>query len=106
MDVARPALRMKMQKYGGGDGENIRFNLLAIVEDQYSKFSDQLELLKREKIALERRLNEAYPEGWGDKVRRTSFTVTPIPTDHFRWIPHFTLLQRKSFLHLHRQRPP
>jgi ubiquitin carboxyl-terminal hydrolase L5 len=34
MDVVRPALRMKMEKYGGSanDGSNIRFSLLAIVE--------------------------------------------------------------------------
>lgn len=36
MDVVRPALRMKMEKYGASgknDGSNIRFNLLAIVDD-------------------------------------------------------------------------
>ncbi|KAF9649505.1 cysteine proteinase [Thelephora ganbajun] len=70
MDVVRPVLRMKMRKYGGGDDEtgSIRFNLLAIAKDQFCKFSDQLELLKRERNTLERRLNDAYPEGWGNKV--------------------------------------
>jgi len=73
MDVVRPVLRMKMRKYGG-DGEtgNISFNLLAIVKDQFCKFSDQLELLKRERTSLERRLSDAYPEGWGDRVSRFS----------------------------------
>jgi ubiquitin carboxyl-terminal hydrolase L5 len=69
MEVARPALRMKMQKYGAGDGENIRFNLLAIVPDPYPNLSDQLELLKREKMSLERRLLQEYPDGWESKVR-------------------------------------
>lgn len=70
MDVVRPVLRMKMRKYGGGDGENgsIKFNLLAIVKDQFCKVSDQFELLKRERNSLERRLHEVYPEGWDEKV--------------------------------------
>ena len=70
MDVVRPVLRMKMRKYGGGDEEtgSIRFNLLAIVKDQFCKVSDQLELLKRERDKLESRLKGAYPNGWGDKV--------------------------------------
>ena len=72
MDIVRPVLRMKMRKYGGGDEEtgSIRFNLLAIVKDQFCKFSDQLELLRRERDALERRLNGSYPEGWRNKVCR------------------------------------
>lgn len=66
MDVVRPALRMKMEKYGGSgnDGSNIRFSLLAIVDDLYQKASDELELLKREKIALERRMEV----GWETSV--------------------------------------
>ncbi|TDL17093.1 cysteine proteinase [Rickenella mellea] len=69
-DVVRPALRMKMEKYGGGDGEsgNIRFNLLALVDDRYEARSDVLEGLKRERAALERRLAGAFPGGWRDKV--------------------------------------
>jgi len=70
MDIARPALRRKMQKYG-----DVRVNLLAIVQDQYQKLSDQLELLKREKVSLERRLNETYPDGWGDKVDPALFVT-------------------------------
>ncbi|KAL6303650.1 ubiquitin carboxyl-terminal hydrolase [Sparassis latifolia] len=70
MDIVRPALRMKMEKYlrSAGEGEHIRFNLLAIVEDRYQKASDGLEMLKRERTALERRLNETFPDGWADKV--------------------------------------
>ena len=78
MDVVRPVLRMKMRQHGGGDDEtgSIRFNLLAIAEDKFCTFSDKLELLKRERNALERNLNNAYPEGWVDKVGRFSLTPT------------------------------
>lgn len=70
MDVVRPVIKQKMRKYGGAeDGENIRFNLLALVDDRYQSSSDKLELLKREKKALERRLEDAYPDGWSSKVR-------------------------------------
>jgi len=67
MDIVRPALRRKMEWYGStaDDGEgDIRFNLLALVDDQYQIASDELELLKREKAALERRLDSSFPEGW------------------------------------------
>lgn len=61
MDVVRPALRMKMEKYGGSgsDGSNIRFSLLAIVDDVYKKASDELELLKREQAALKKRMDSS-----------------------------------------------
>jgi len=72
MDIVRPVLKMKMRKYGGtADGGNIRFNLLALVDDHYQAASDELELLKREKKALERRLDEAYPDGWSNMVDPT-----------------------------------
>ncbi|KAF8890508.1 hypothetical protein CPB84DRAFT_1749049 [Gymnopilus junonius] len=67
MDIVRPALRMKMEKYGGSgnDGSNIRFSLLAIVDDAYEKASDELEYRRREKVQLERRLDELAGEGEG-----------------------------------------
>ncbi|KAI0086765.1 cysteine proteinase [Irpex rosettiformis] len=68
MDVVRPAIKRRMQNLISGDNENIRFNLLAIVDDRYEKASDELEMLKREKVQLERRLNEVYSDGWSDKV--------------------------------------
>jgi len=72
MDIVRPVIKMKMRKYGGGtDGGDIRFNLLALVDDQYQSASDELELLKREKKALERRLDGAYPDGWSNLVDPT-----------------------------------
>ncbi|RDB24082.1 Ubiquitin carboxyl-terminal hydrolase isozyme L5 [Hypsizygus marmoreus] len=66
MDVVRPALRMKMEKYGGAaeGGSNIRFSLLAIVDGLYERASDELQMLKRERAALERRLGV----GWESKV--------------------------------------
>ncbi|KAF8063528.1 ubiquitin C-terminal hydrolase [Lyophyllum atratum] len=66
MDVVRPALRMKMEKYGGAaeGGSNIRFSLLAIVDGLYEKANDELQMLKRERNALERRME---PE-WENKV--------------------------------------
>ena len=80
MDVVRPALRMKMEKYGGSgcDGSNIRFSLLAIVDDMYQKASDELELLKREKIALERRLEA----GWETSVSFKFFTLFILGSEH------------------------
>ena len=80
MDVVRPALRMKMEKYGGSgnDGSNIRFSLLAIVDDLYQKASDELELLKREKIALERRMEA----GWETSVSFHPFRETFLEGDN------------------------
>ena len=70
MDVVRPALRMKMKKYGGSSkGDNIRFSLLALVDDQFQMASDDLEILKRERRALERRLDDVHQHDWRSKVR-------------------------------------
>ncbi|KAJ7677498.1 cysteine proteinase [Mycena rosella] len=68
MDVVRPALRMKMQKYGGAEGGgNIRFSLLALVDGLYEAASDTLEFLKRERAAIQRRMKE----GWESQVDST-----------------------------------
>ncbi|KAI0764159.1 cysteine proteinase [Trametes elegans] len=69
MDVVRPALQRRMQTVlqSGGAG-HIQYNLLAIVDDAYLKLSDELEMLKRERAALERRLGQCFGEGWPDKV--------------------------------------
>lgn len=65
MDIVRPAVRKRMRRL---ETDHIRFNLLAIVEGKYEKVSDELEMLKRQRKQLERRLDEAYPDGWTDKV--------------------------------------
>ncbi len=75
MDVVRPAIKRRMQQLMTSGNENIRFNLLAIVDDRYEKASDDLEMLKRERTQLERRLNDAYPNGWSDKVRQQHLKV-------------------------------
>ncbi|KAF8583304.1 cysteine proteinase [Ramaria rubella] len=86
IDVVRPVLRVKMARYGGTDEDptgNIRFNLLAIVDDAYEMRSDELELLKRQKLALERRMGD----GWETKVDpslksevlTTSIVTSPLP---------------------------
>ncbi|KAK0218827.1 cysteine proteinase [Armillaria fumosa] len=70
MDVVRPALRTKMRKYGGGGddgGHDIRFSLLAIVDDAYEKASDEWEYWRSERRQLERRLEE----GWQKEVDPT-----------------------------------
>ncbi|KZT66892.1 cysteine proteinase [Daedalea quercina L-15889] len=71
MDVVRPALRMKMHAYMASENDHVRYNLLAIVDQKYLSASDELEMRKRERQALERRLAEAYPDGWADKVNET-----------------------------------
>jgi ubiquitin carboxyl-terminal hydrolase L5 len=68
MEVVRPALKRKMQRVQANETEQLRYNLLAIVEDRYQKASDVLEMLKRERNQLERRLKECYAEGWHDKA--------------------------------------
>ena len=54
---------------GGAGAGHIQYNLLAIVDDPYLRASDELEMLKRERSTLERRLTEVHPGGWEDKVR-------------------------------------
>ncbi|KDQ58012.1 hypothetical protein JAAARDRAFT_34821 [Jaapia argillacea MUCL 33604] len=71
MDVVRPAIRMKMDKFGGG-GESgtgdIRFNLLAIVDCGWCRASDEMEMVKKERGWIEGRLGEVFGEGWKEKV--------------------------------------
>ena len=82
MDVVRPALQRRMRGMGPGMLESeaaghIQYNLLAIVDDAYPRASDAMEMLKRQRAALERRLDDAFPAGgagaggggWADKVR-------------------------------------
>ncbi|TFK51401.1 cysteine proteinase [Heliocybe sulcata] len=76
MDVVRPALRLKMSKYAGE--HNIRFNLLAIVDSAYEAASDELELVKRERRALERRLEEVFGNKWTEKVDQTLLSSCPL----------------------------
>ena len=85
MDAVRPALRRRMRAVRGGG--HIQYSLLAVVEDAYPRASDALEALKRERAALERRLDAEFPPtpadpagrgadrggGWLDMVRRTPF---------------------------------
>lgn len=67
MDVVRPALRMKMQKFGGDGTGDIRFSLLALVDDPYCRASDQLELEKRRRLKIENRLKNEV-QGWESLV--------------------------------------
>ncbi|KAH9840782.1 cysteine proteinase [Rhodofomes roseus] len=74
MDIVRPALRMKMHAYMASENDHVRYNLLAIVDEKYLSASDELEMRKRERQAIERRLQDAYPEGWTDKVNDVLLT--------------------------------
>ena len=67
VDADRPALSGKMEPYSAtGD---IRFNLLALVKDDYQLRSDALELTRRELNALERRITELFDRDWKIQVR-------------------------------------
>ncbi|KAI0643237.1 cysteine proteinase [Trametes meyenii] len=77
MDVVRPALQRRMQAVLQSGAEHIQYNLLAIVDDPYTSASDALEMLKRERVALERRLGDAFPDGWADKVDPTLLASAP-----------------------------
>ncbi|KAJ4481474.1 hypothetical protein C8J55DRAFT_560036 [Lentinula edodes] len=83
MDVVRPAIRMKMAKYGGGaDAGNIRFSLLAFVDGSYEKANDEWEYWRRERRSIERRLDET-DYGWKSKASSTlsehAFTLPDAP---------------------------
>lgn len=66
VDAVRPALSGKMEAYSAAG--DIRFNLLALVEDDYQLHSDALELTRREINALERRLTELFDRDWKIQV--------------------------------------
>ncbi|KAI8995234.1 cysteine proteinase [Trametes punicea] len=68
MDLVRPVLQQRMQTMLQSEAEHIQYNLLAIVDDPYLRASDELEMLKRERAAIERRLDQCFAEGWSDKV--------------------------------------
>ncbi|THU98546.1 cysteine proteinase [Dendrothele bispora CBS 962.96] len=77
MDIVRPALRMKMQKYGGGTEEgnnNIRFSLLAIVDGTYERANDEWQYWRRERASLERRLDNMDLD-WRSRVDPNLLTV-------------------------------
>ncbi|KAF6752730.1 ubiquitin C-terminal hydrolase [Ephemerocybe angulata] len=63
-----------------GSTSDIRFNLLALVDDNYLKAADQYEFLKREQICLEKRM----PMGWQDQVDRSLLgsTLAESPSLH------------------------
>lgn len=66
MDVVRPALRLKMAKYGGSglEDSDIRFSLLAVVQDAQFKITDELEFLKKDRDNLESQMEP----GWEQEV--------------------------------------
>ncbi|GLB42764.1 putative ubiquitin carboxyl-terminal hydrolase, family 1 [Lyophyllum shimeji] len=110
MDVVRPALRMKMEKYGGAaeGGSNIRFSLLAIVDGLYEKANDELQMLKRERVALERRMGEVMGEGWEATVdpallesARHAFSAAPGDTTYAIDFGERKMARNKEILDMH-----
>ncbi|KAF9472727.1 cysteine proteinase [Pholiota conissans] len=91
MDIARPALRMKMDKYGGSgsDNSNIRFSLLAIVDDGYMTASDELELLKRERATIERRLEMGWDARVDQALLSAALTAFELPHSGRTYAPDF-----------------
>jgi ubiquitin carboxyl-terminal hydrolase L5 len=73
VDAVRPALSGKMAAYSAAG--DIRFNLLALVKDNYQLRSDALELTRRELNALERRLTEIFDRDWKIQVRFCRFSI-------------------------------
>ncbi|KAG9001634.1 hypothetical protein FRB90_011581 [Tulasnella sp. 427] len=73
LEVVRPAIRTKIESLQGS-GHDIRFNLLALVEGGWEKRSEEFELLRREKRALERRLDEMDPN-WKVKMQSSASYV-------------------------------
>lgn len=90
-DVVRPALRMKMERYGAmvmrdpEDIGNIRFNLLALVPSEFEARSDALRLLIKEKNALEERLTNVFTESWKEVSYRPDTLIHQTSYDQRRW---------------------
>ncbi|KIK65322.1 hypothetical protein GYMLUDRAFT_82583 [Collybiopsis luxurians FD-317 M1] len=71
LDVARPALRMKMEKYGGGASEeaaNIRFSLLAIIDGAYEQAHDEWYWWVKERQTIENELRKNNVTNWEAQV--------------------------------------
>jgi ubiquitin carboxyl-terminal hydrolase L5 len=86
MSIVRPALRMKMRKYGR---DNIRFSLLALVDDKYQLASDCLEKCKRERDALLRRLEvDFHGDTW---ISQVCIAAPTFPTDSLLCVQHSCL---------------
>ena len=73
VDAVLPALSGKMAAYSAAG--DIRFNLLALVKDNYQLRSDALELTKGEIHALERRLTELFDRDRKIQVRLSAFRI-------------------------------
>lgn len=82
IDAVQPALSGRMEAYSAGG--DIRFNLLALVEDRYQARSDDFELLKRELTFLERRLSQTFQEEWKQQVHTMAVLHTFDQTDQNR----------------------
>lgn len=63
LEVVRPALQMKMQRSDVEGSEEIRFTLLAAVDNPYCRASDNFELLKRRRLKIESRI-QIEVEDW------------------------------------------
>ncbi|KIO31514.1 hypothetical protein M407DRAFT_14084 [Tulasnella calospora MUT 4182] len=85
LEVVRPAIRIKIESLQGS-GHDIRFNLLALVEGGWEKRSDEFELLRREKRALERRLDNLDP-AWKTKLADSTLYSTAEATFSARTDP-------------------
>ncbi|KAF5393718.1 hypothetical protein D9757_000075 [Collybiopsis confluens] len=71
LDVVRPALRLKMEKYGGGaseDAANIRFSLLAIVDGAYETAHDEWYWWVKERQTIENQLEKNPYMDWKSQV--------------------------------------
>lgn len=73
-DAVRPKLVEKMNRLGG-----IRTSMLALVRGKYEAASDAMELLKRRKGALERRLGDGFADKVDRIARATSGTAFSLP---------------------------